>query len=330
MIIAKFFKPLLSAMFGALLLVAALPAAAQDNFPGKPIKWIVPYPPGGIPDRLARAYAIRLAQAWGQPVVVENKPGANSLIGGKALAEEPADGYTMLMITSVVAVGRALYPASSWPAHPLNVFAPVSSMIKLSNVVVVPADSPYKSMADLIAASKAAREPVQYGIPSLGSSVHLGMEVFAERSAMKVTGVPFKGGPDLATNLVGGHIGLAADNLTNSLPHIRSGKLRALMVMSPQRNGVIPDVPSSTDIGYGDFESSSWQGVAEKVGTPKSIVDKISREIVRISKLPEVRKQFEEQGDILVSSTPEEFAALIRHEASTMTAVIKRLNLTSQ
>jgi len=324
-----FFKRLLFALFGALLLVAALPALAQDNFPSKPVKWIVPYPPGGIPDRLARAYTIRLAQAWGQPVVVENKPGANSLIGGKALGEEPADGHTMLMITSVVAVGRALYPTSSWPAHPLDVFAPVSSMIKLTNVVVVPADSPYKTMADLIAASKAGKNPVQYGVPSLGSSVQLGMEVFAERSGMKVAGVPFKGGPDLATNLIGGHIGLAADNLTNSLPHIRSGKLRALMVMSPQRNSVIPDVPSTTDVGYGDFESSSWQGVAVKVGTPKPIVDKISREIVRISKLPEVRKLFEEQGDILVSSTPEEFAGLIRHEATTMTAVLKRLHITS-
>jgi tripartite-type tricarboxylate transporter receptor subunit TctC len=330
MTMAKFFKQLLCAVFGALLLSTALPSLAQDNFPSKPIKWIVPYPPGGIPDRLARAYASRLAQAWGQPVVVENKPGANSLIGGRALGEEPADGYTMLMITSVVAVGRALYPASSWPAHPLDVFAPVSSMIKLTNVVVVPAASPYKTMADLIAASKAAKDPVQYGIPSLGSSVHLGMELFAERSAMKVAGVPYKGGPDLATNLVGGHIGLAADNLTNSLPYIRAGKLRALMVMSPQRNAVIPDVPSTTDAGYGDFESSSWQGVAVKVGTPKPIVDKISREIGRISKMPEVRKLFEEQGDMVVSSTPEEFAALIQRESSTMTAVIKRLNITSQ
>ena len=327
---AKLLKHLLCAVFGALLLVAALPASAQDNYPSKPIKWIVPYPPGGIPDRLARAYAIRLAQAWGQPVVVENKPGANSLIGGKALGEEPADGYTLLMITSVVAVGHTLYPTASWPAHPLDVFAPVSSMIKLTNVVVVPADSPYKSMADLIAASKAAKDPVQYGVPSLGSSVHLGMELLAQRTAMKVAGVPYKGGPDLAMNLIGGHIGLGADNLTNSLPHIRSGKLRALMVMSPQRNPVIPDVPSTTDVGYGDFESSSWQGVAVKVGTPKPIVDKLSREIVRISKLPEVRKLFEEQGDQLVSSTPEEFAALIRHEAGTMTAVLKRLNITSQ
>jgi tripartite-type tricarboxylate transporter receptor subunit TctC len=195
--------------------------------------------------------------------------------------------------------------------------------------VVVPADSPYKTMADLVAASRAGAG-VPYGIPSLGSSVHLGMELFAERSGLKATGVGFKGGPDLINNVIGGHVGVAADNLTNSLPHIRSGKVRALMVMSPTRNAVIPNVPSSAEAGFGDFESSSWQGVAVKVGTPKPIVDRISREIVRISALPEIRKMFEEQGDLLAPSTPEEFTSLIRHEATTMTSVVKRLNITSQ
>ena len=326
----KWVRCLLAVAMTTVLVAAAPPLRAQDSFPGKPIKWIVPYPPGGIPDRLARAYAIRLNQAWGQPVIVENKPGANSLIGGKALGDEPADGHTLLMITSVVAVGRALYPTSSWPAHPLDVFAPVSSMIKLSNVVVVPADSPHKSMADLITSSKANRDGVQYGVPSLGSSVHLGMEMLAERSGMNVKGVGFKGGPDLINNVIGNHIGVAADNLTNSLAHIRSGKVRALMVMSPVRNAVVPHVLSATEAGFGDFESASWQGVAVRVGTPKPIVDKISREIVRISQLPEMRKMFEEQGDLLVSSTPEEFTSVIRHEVTTMTAVVKRLNITSQ
>ena len=319
----KLLRNLLLFAITTLVFAAPLPVLAQDTFPSKPIKWIVPYPPGGIPDRLARAYAIRLNQAWGQPVIVENKPGANSLIGGKAIGEEPADGHTLIIITSVVAVGRALYPTSSWPAHPLDVFAPVSSMIKLSNVIVVPVDSPHRTIADLIASSKVDKDGVQYGVPSLGSSVHLGMEIFGERSGMKVAGVGFKGGPDLINNVIGGHIGVAADNLTNSLPHIRSGKVRALMVMSPTRNVVVPNVPSSTDTGFGDFESYSWQGVAVRVGTPKAIIDKISREIVRISKLPEIRKMFEEQGDILVSSTPEEFANLIREETRVTAKAIK-------
>jgi tripartite-type tricarboxylate transporter receptor subunit TctC len=245
-----------------------------------------------------------------------------------ALAEEPAAGHTRLMITSVVAVGRTLYPGSAWPAHPLDVFAPVSDMIKLTNVVVVPASSPFKTMQDLVVAGQGGAGPVQYGVPSLGSSVHLGMEMLAERGGFKVAGIGFKGGPDLINNVIGGHIGVAADNLTNSLAHIRSGRVRALMVMSPTRNAVIPQVPCSADAGFGDFESVSWQGVAVKAGTPRPLVERLARELALIAAMPGVRKMFEEQGDFIVASTPDAFASLIRQETATMTAVLKRLNIT--
>lgn len=313
-----------------ILLAVSAPAMAQDSFPTKTMKWIVPYPPGGIPDRLARAYALKLSEHFGQSVVVENKPGANSLVGGKALAQEPADGHTLLMVTSVVAVGRTLYPGSSWPAHPLDTFAPVSSMIQMANVIVVPASSPYTTIGELIAAAKAKPGTLQYGVPSLGSSVHIGMELFSERSGIKLSTIGFKGGPDLATNLIGGHIGIAADNLTNALPHIQSGKLRALMVMSRARNPVIPNVPSSSDAGFPDFASTSWQGVVVRAGTPQPIVEKLAREIARISALPEIKKMFEERGDSLEASTPAQFEALIREEATSMTAALKRLHITSQ
>lgn len=320
------FVAALSAAAG-LLATASLPASAQENFPNKQIRWIVPFPPGGIPDRLARTYAQHMGQSLGQSVIVENRPGANSLVGSKALAEQPADGHTLMMVTPVIAVGRALYPASTWPDHPLDVFSPVSAMIKLTNVVVVPADSPYKTMADLITAGKAGNEPIQYGVPSLGSSVHLGMEMLAQRAGAKMASIGFKGGPDLINNVLGGHVGVAADNLTNALSHIRSGRVRALMVMSPSRNAVIPDVPSAAEVGFPGFESVSWVGVTVKVNTPKPLVDKLSREIARISSLPEVRRVFEEQGDFIVSSTPEEFSSLIRNEEATMTKVIEKLGI---
>jgi tripartite-type tricarboxylate transporter receptor subunit TctC len=315
-----------------LLAAAPLPALAQsaDQYPTGMIKWIVPYPAGGIPDRLARAFGEKLREAWGQTVIVENMPGANSLIGNEALARSAPDGHTMIMLTPVIAVGRTLYPTANWPEDPLSIFAPVSRMIKTSNVIVVPAASEYKTIADLISRTKAAAQPELFGVPSIGSAVHLGMEEFAERTGMKLQVVPFKGGPQLIGDLVGGHIGLAADNLSNALPHIRSGRARALMVMSPTRNPVAPEIPSTADAGWKDFESASWQGVAVRAGTPKPIIDKISREIQRIGKLPELKARFEDRGDTLETTTPEEFTSLIRSESMRMSALIKRRNIKGQ
>lgn len=308
----------------------SLHAQGADQYPSGMIRWIVPYPAGGIPDRLARAFGEKLQEAWGQTVIVENMPGANSLIGNEALARSAPDGQTMIMLTPVIAVGRTLYPTANWPADPLSIFAPVSRMIKTSNVIVVPANSPYKTIADLVARSKSAAQPELFGVPSIGSAVHLGMEEFAERTGMNLQVVPFKGGPQLIGDIIGGHIGLAADNLSNSLPHIRSGRARALMVMSPSRNPVAPDIPSTADAGDPAFESASWQGVAVRAGTPKPIVDKIAREIIRIGKLPELKAKFEDRGDTLETTTPEEFTTLIRSESVRMGALIKRRNIKGQ
>lgn len=312
------------------LCAAALPLAARAQggaYPKEPIKWIVPLPPGGITDRIARAYADKLKDALGQPVVVENRPGGNTLIGTQAVAQAPADGLTLVSVTPALLTGAVLYPKASWPADPLQAFTPVSNLIKLTNVIVVPANSPYKTVQDLIRAGNAEPTPIAYGASSLGSVIHLSMEEFGIRNGVKLNVVPYKGGPPLLTDLIGGHVGLAVDNLANSLPHIRAGKLRALLVLSDTRNAALPDVPTTTDLGMKDFEASGWQGVAVPKGTPQAIVDRLEKEFIRISALPEIKRAFEASGDLIVGSTSAEFANLMVVQGQRQRDLIKKLNI---
>ena len=314
----------------ALLCVASLfqVAHAQGGaYPAGPIKWIVPFPPGGITDRIARAYADNLKDALGQPIVVENRSGGNSLIGTEMVAQAPADGRTFVSVTPPLLTGAVLYPKANWPKDPLQVFTPVSNLIKLSNVIVVPANSPYKTVQDLIRVSKADPTPIAYGASSLGSVIHLAMEEFGLRGGVKLNVIPYKGGPPMLTDLIGGHLGLAVDNLTNSLPHIRGGKLRALLVLSDTRNAAIPDVPTTADLDMKDFEASGWQGVAVAKGTPQHIVDRLEKEFIRISALPEIKRAFEGSGDVIVGSTSAEFTNLIRVQGQRQQDLIRKLNI---
>ena len=311
----------------AALVSVATVANAQSTYPNRPIRWIVPLPPGGITDRIARAYADKLKDTLGQPVVVENKPGGNTLIGTEMVVQAPADGYTFLSVTPPLLTGAVLYPKAAWPADPLQTFTPVSNLIKLTNVIVVPVDSPYKDVQDLIAKSKADPKPISYGSSSLGSVIHLAMEEFALRSGARLTVVPYKGGPPMLNDLIGGHLGMAVDNLTNSLPHIRAGKLRALLVLSDTRNAAIADVPTTKDLGMNDFEASGWQGIAVAKGTPQEVIDRLEKEFIRISALPEIKKQFEASGDIIVGSTSAEFARQIREQGQRQKDLIRKLDI---
>ena len=323
----------LSFIAAALFCAASLSPAARaqtNGYPSEPIKWIVPVPAGGIVDRIARAYGEKLKDSLGKAIVVENKAGGNTLIGTEAGATAKPDGLTLVSITPALVTGAVLYPRANWPADPLQAFTPVSALIKLTNIIVVPADSPYKTIQDLIQKSKTAGAPVQYGASSLGSKVHLGMEEFADRSGAKMQVIPYKGGPPMMQDLLGDHLGLAVDNLSNSLPFIRSGKLRALLVLSEERNATIPDVPSTADIGMKGFDASGWQGVAVPKGTPEPIVKRLEKEFIRISKLPEIKKAFEAQGDVITGTSSEDFAALIRRQGESQKALIRKLNISVQ
>ncbi|HZR03807.1 MAG TPA: tripartite tricarboxylate transporter substrate binding protein [Burkholderiales bacterium] len=318
---------LIGAIVVSLATLVQVADAQPGAWPAHPIKWIVPVPASGIVDRVARAYGDKLEAALGQAIVVDNRPGANTLIGTQVAAEAPADGLTLLSVTPALVTGAMLYPKANWPADPLQTFTPVSALIKLTNIIVVPASSPYHTIQDLIRAGKAASEPLLYGASSLGSMVHLGMEEFGIRSGVKLKVVPYKGGPPMLTDLLGSNLGLAVDNLSNSLPYIRSGKLRALLVLSENRNTVIPDVPATTDLGMKDFDASGWQGVAVRKGTPQYIVDRLEREFIRISALPEIKRRFEDKGDVIVGSTSAEFTNLIRKQTENQRDLIRKLNI---
>jgi len=304
------------------------PARAQTSpYPSQPLKWVVPVPAGGIVDRVARAYSEKLKDSLGKAVLVENKAGGNTLIGTEAVAMAKPDGLTLLSVTPALVTGAILYPKANWPADPLQAFIPVSALIRLANIIVVPADSPYKTVQELIQKSKAGSNPVPYGASSLGSMVHLGMEEFGMRSGAKFEVVPYKGGPPMLQDLLGGHLGLAVDNLSNSLPYIRSGKLRALLVLSEERNATIPDVPSTADLGMKGFDASGWQGVAVPKGTPQPIVDRLEKEFMRISALPEIRTAFEGRGDVIVGSSAAEFTKLMLQQAQNQQELIRKLNI---
>ena len=314
------------ALFYAGSLVQVTHAQAAP-WPAQPIKWVVPVPASGIVDRVARAYAEKLRDSLGQAVVVENKPGGNTLIGTQAVAQAPADGLTLLSVTPALMTGAVLYPKASWPEDPLQTFTPVAALIRLTNVIVVPATSPYMTVQDLIRMSKSDPNPIAYGASSLGSMVHLGMEEFGLRSGVKLEVVPYKGGPPMLQDLLGGHLGLAVDNLSNSLPHIRSGKLRALLVLSEQRNITLPDVPSTTDLGMKDFDASGWQGVAVRKGTPQHVLDILEKEFVRISALPEIKQAFEDRGDVIVGTNVASFTDMMRAQSLRQRELIRKLNI---
>ena len=314
-------------LLGVITLVQQSLGQPVSGYPAGPIKWIVPLPPGGITDRIARAYGDKLKDALGQPIVVENRPGANTLIGTEVVAQARADGHTFLSVTPPLLTGAVLYPKANWPKDVLQVFTPVSNLIRLTNVIVVPGNSPYMTIWDLIRTGKADPTPIAYGASSLGSVIHLAMEEFGLRSGVRINVVAYKGGPPMLTDLIGGHLSLAVDNLTNSLPQIRAGKLRALLVLSDIRNPAIPAVPTTADLGMKDFEASGWQGVAVAAGTPQHIVDRLEKEFIRISALPEIKHAFEGSGDVIVGSTSAEFANLIRVQGQRNRELIRKLNI---
>ena len=307
-------------------LATAAAAQTADNYPSKPIRWIVPYPAGGPTDRLTRDFASQLQQALGQPVIVDNRAGGNTLVGTQAVMNAPADGYTLFTLTPPLVSGPLLYPDGSWPADALAVFQPVSMFIKVNNGLVVPANSPYTSIQDLLAAGKRERKPVLFGTASIGTAAHIAALQFGMRTGIEMSSVPYKGAAPMITDVLAGHIGLATDSLTNWTSHVKTGKGRVLVILGPERAAAWPNVPSMKDLGFPDFEGAGWQGLGVRVGTPKPIVDRLTREIQRISKTPEI-KRHEESGDEIIGSTPEYFTAFIRDEMQRSKTMITRFGI---
>jgi len=284
---------LVMAATGACFALAHPVATAQSAvYPNKSVKVIVPFPAGGATDIMTRNIAQKLSEAWGQPVLVENRAGANGMIGAEAVARSPADGYTYLAATIAHSSGVSLFPSAPYQLQ--RDLQPVAIMGLIPLVPVVRADSPIQSLRDLVDASKS--KSLNAGSSGTGSAAHLGLELFKRASGATIQHVPYKGGAPAMTDLVGGQIDVIFALLPECLPFVKSGKLRALAVTSDKRHPLLPDVPTTSEAGIPGIEVTSWNGLMVPSGTPRNVVLKINAEVSRIAETPEMKARIIELG----------------------------------
>jgi tripartite-type tricarboxylate transporter receptor subunit TctC len=300
---------------------ATAPASAQD-YPTRPIRYIVPFAAGGMTDILGRIFGQKLSEAWGQQVIVDNRPGAAGGIGSDIAAKAPPDGYTILGGTiSSHAINVSLY--SKLPYDPVRDFAPITLYVSLPNMLVVHPSLPVKSVRDLIALAKAKPKQLTFASAGNGTSQHLSGELFNVMAGVELVHVPYKGsGPGLA-DLVGGQVLLFFDNITTSLPLAKSGKIRPIAVTTARRASVMPELPTIAESGLAGYDVSSWQGVFAPAGTPRPIVTKLNAQIVKILATPEVRERLTSLGADPVGNTPEQFAAYVKAEIAKWAPIVK-------
>jgi len=300
--------------------------AVAQSYPSKPIRIIVPFTPGGSNDVLGRVVAQRLQDTWQQPVVVENKPGAAGQVGAEAAAKSLPDGYTLLVAPNdVLTVIPNLFPKV--PYDPVNGFEPIATLGALPIVLVVNADSPIKSVADLVAAGKAKPDSLTYGSSGNGGPQHVSAEMFSLLTGVKMVHVPYKGNAPAIADLLGGQLSLLFSPINSALPHIRSGKLRALAVASEKRVSYVPEVPTLAEAGVPGYKNEIWIGLLAPAKTPKEIVDKVSQEVSRMQAQPEVREKLVAQGIEPMTTTPQELAALIKTDLARWSKVIKETGI---
>jgi len=286
--------------------------AQTHNYPNKIIRIVIPYPTGGSADGLMRPIAKRMSEILGQPVIIDNRVGANGIIGADAVAKSPPDGYTILMgaigPNSVAALMQQL------PYDPVKDFAPLAFLAAVSNVLVVNASSSIKSVPDLIQQAKAKPGQLTYGSTGNGSSNHLAAELLKLSSGLDITHVPYKGGAAMQTDLIGGHISILFDNLPAALSQIRSGVFRPIAVTSLKRQADIPDVPTMDELGFSKFETGAWYGLFLPAGTPKNIIDQINSVVNKSISEAALRDRFRSQGFDLNPMTADQFSEFVSTE----------------
>jgi tripartite-type tricarboxylate transporter receptor subunit TctC len=304
-----------------LLCVAATQAFAQ-GYPAKPLKMIIPYPPGGGNDTLGRLFAIKLSDRLGQPVVVENRPGAGTLIGTEAAAKSAPDGYTILLSSIAThALSPNLY--SKVPYDPVKDFAPITLLGIAPTVLVVRNDLPAKDLAEFVAAAKAKPGGFTYASGGNGTPPHINGEVFKAVAGVDLLHVPYKGGGPALVDLMAGRVDVMLDTAASAMPHVRSGKLRALAISGPRRSAEYPDLPTFAEAGLPQYDTNAWYSVHAPAGTPPEIVRRLNAELVASLKEPDVQARFKQLSTDPVGNTPEEFAAFVRTELDKYARVIK-------
>jgi tripartite-type tricarboxylate transporter receptor subunit TctC len=304
------------AAFGTL----AAPAADAQSFPGRPVRLVLGYPPGGGIDVLARIMAPRLTERWGQQVVVDNRPGAGGNIGAEIVAKAAPDGYTILMMTLSHAVGASLY--TRLPFHPADSFSGITTVGATTIVLLSHPSSPLKSVKDLIAMAKAKPGQLSFGHSGIGGSPHLAGELLKMQAGIDMVHVPYKGTGLALGDLIGGHIPLLVSALPGAIPHIKSGKIRALGITSAKRSPAVPDVPTIAESGLPGYEVEHWFGALVPAGTERKIIDWLHAEYAEVLRAPEVIDAFGKAGAQPVVRKPREFDAYLRAEIARWNKVV--------
>ena len=307
-----------------LVLTLASPTAvlAQGTYPNKPIRLIVPFPPGGTTDILARSVGNELTKSLGQPVVVENRSGAAGNIGADAVAKSAPDGYTLLMGTvGTHGINSGLY--AKMPYDAVKDFAPITIVAAVPNMLVLHPSVPAKTVKELIDLAKANPGKITFASSGAGTSIHLSGELFKTMAGVDILHVPYKGSSPALTDLVGGQVNIMFDNMPSALPLVKGGRLRAIAVTTSKRSATMPDLPTMAEAGLPGFDASSWFGVLAPAGTPKDIINKLNAAIVKALGTPEMKDKLSSQGAEPIGNTPEQFATHIQSELVKWAKVIK-------
>ncbi len=311
----------LCGLLACVLVLTTDAALAQAAYPSKAIRWVVPFPASGATDILTRVIAQKLSDALGQPVVVDNKPGAGGSLGSELVARAAPDGYTLLMgTTSTHSIGPAL---QKLPYDAQKNFAAISEVAESPNVLIVSPALKVNSVHELIALAKAKPGQLNFSSSGIGSIVHLSGEQFKSVAGIDIQHIPYKGTALAIPDIINGQIAMMFDNIVSVMPHIKSGRVKALAITSEKRSSLLPDLPTMIEAGVPGYVSSAYFGVFAPAGTPKAIIDKLNAELVKIVHTPEVKERLLKLGAEPVGSTPEQLTALVRSEGAKWAKVIK-------
>lgn len=316
---------LFKALAATALTSCALHAAAADAWPSQPIKWVVPFPPGGAMDTMARTLGESLSVGLKQPVVIENRPGAGGAIGSGLVARAAPDGHTMMIVSIGHAVNPSIYPKLQYDAT--RDFEPVSLVGIVPNLLVAHPSVKANNVKELVALAKAQPGKLTYASAGNGTTVHLAAELFNSMAGVDILHVPYKGSAPAVTDLMGGQVDIMFDSLSSAKPYVESGRLKALAVTTAKRSSVFPNVPTIAESGLPGYELSGWYAVFVPAKTPKPVIDRLNAELVKALKQPNVRARFAQIGAEPVGSSPQELASTLKAETARWAQIVRERNI---
>jgi tripartite-type tricarboxylate transporter receptor subunit TctC len=305
----------------AAFVICVTPALAQQGFPTKPVRLLIPYPPGGAVDILGRTLGDELSKMWGQPVIIENRPGAGGTIASQVVAKAAPDGYTLIIVASGHAINPYLY--KKLPYDTFKDFTPISLLGSSPNMLLVAANSPFKTVGDVLAAARAKPGSLSYGMAGIGTSTHLAGEMLKYLAKVDIVAVSYKGGAPVINDLLGGHIPLSFNNIPESIGQIKAGTLRPLGVTSAKRSAVLPDVPTIAEAGVPGYDTAVWWGMLGPAGLPADLTAKISRDCKEALHAPAVKQRLAKLGAAVAGTSPADFVKLIHSDYEKWGPIIK-------